>query len=112
MCSNVLRDCLTAAPSAALTQIGTHGNTSCKPLIFRRITTSNHRCSRTLEENLGFVSVKLTPDDLRLINTEASKIPVQGRSHHGLERANVPCTNVTTYAISPSASLERRDSED
>ena len=56
--------------------------------------------------------MKLTPDDLRLINTEASKIPVQGRSHHGLERAHVPCTNVTTYAISPSASLERRDSED
>jgi aryl-alcohol dehydrogenase-like predicted oxidoreductase len=37
-------------------------------------TTKVHR----LEENLGAVSIELTPDDLREIETAASKIPVQG----------------------------------
>jgi len=37
-------------------------------------TTKLHR----LDENIGAVSVKLTPDDLRDINTAASKITVQG----------------------------------
>jgi aryl-alcohol dehydrogenase-like predicted oxidoreductase len=37
-------------------------------------TTKLHR----LEENLGAISVELTPDDLRDINTAAAKITVQG----------------------------------
>jgi aryl-alcohol dehydrogenase-like predicted oxidoreductase len=37
-------------------------------------TTKIHR----LEENIGSVSVKLTPEDLKEINTAASKIPIQG----------------------------------
>jgi aryl-alcohol dehydrogenase-like predicted oxidoreductase len=37
-------------------------------------TTKLHR----LEENIGAVSVELTPDDLRVIDTAASKIQVQG----------------------------------
>ena len=37
-------------------------------------TTKLHR----LEENIGAVSVELTPDDLREIDTAASKITVQG----------------------------------
>ncbi|HWE97236.1 MAG TPA: aldo/keto reductase [Tepidisphaeraceae bacterium] len=37
-------------------------------------TTKLHR----LEENIGAVSVELTPDDLREIDTAASKISVQG----------------------------------
>jgi hypothetical protein len=37
-------------------------------------TTKLHR----LEENIGAVSVELTPDDLRDIDTAASKITVQG----------------------------------
>ena len=37
-------------------------------------TTKLHR----LEENLGAVSLELTPDDLRDINTAAAKITVQG----------------------------------
>ncbi|HKW19485.1 MAG TPA: aldo/keto reductase [Terriglobales bacterium] len=37
-------------------------------------TTKLHR----LEENLGAVSVELSPDDLRELDTIASKIPVQG----------------------------------
>jgi aryl-alcohol dehydrogenase-like predicted oxidoreductase len=37
-------------------------------------TTKLHR----LEENIGAVSVDLTPDDLRELETAASKIPVQG----------------------------------
>jgi len=37
-------------------------------------TTKLHR----LEENIGAVNIQLTPDDLREINTAASKITVQG----------------------------------
>ena len=37
-------------------------------------TTKLHR----LEENIGAVSVELSPDDLRELDTVASKIPVQG----------------------------------
>jgi aryl-alcohol dehydrogenase-like predicted oxidoreductase len=37
-------------------------------------TTKLHR----LEENIGAVNVRLTPDDLRVLETAASKIPVQG----------------------------------
>lgn len=37
-------------------------------------TTKLHR----LEENIGAVKVRLTPDDLRALETAASKIPVQG----------------------------------
>ena len=37
-------------------------------------TTKLHR----LEENIGAVSVELTADDLREIDSAASKIPVQG----------------------------------
>jgi aryl-alcohol dehydrogenase-like predicted oxidoreductase len=37
-------------------------------------TTKLHR----LEENIGAVSVKLSPDDLRELDTAASRIPVQG----------------------------------
>jgi aryl-alcohol dehydrogenase-like predicted oxidoreductase len=37
-------------------------------------TTKLHR----LEENIGTVNVRLTPDDLRALETAASKIPVQG----------------------------------
>ncbi len=37
-------------------------------------TTKLHR----LEENLGAVNVQLTPEDLRELDTAASKIPVQG----------------------------------
>ena len=37
-------------------------------------TTKLHR----LEENLGFVGVELTPDDLRGIDTSFAKIPVEG----------------------------------
>src|SRR5712692_5130757 len=37
-------------------------------------TTKLHR----LEENLGAVSLKLTPDDLRELNTKLSKIQVRG----------------------------------
>ncbi len=37
-------------------------------------TTKLHR----LEENIGAAAVELTPDDLRLLETAASKIPVQG----------------------------------
>jgi aryl-alcohol dehydrogenase-like predicted oxidoreductase len=37
-------------------------------------TTKLHR----LEENIGAVSVELTPDDLRDITTAASKITLQG----------------------------------
>ena len=37
-------------------------------------TTKLHR----LDENIGAVSVELTPDDLRGINDAASKITVQG----------------------------------
>jgi aryl-alcohol dehydrogenase-like predicted oxidoreductase len=37
-------------------------------------TTKLHR----LEENLGAVNVQLSPDDLRQLETAASKIPVQG----------------------------------
>jgi aryl-alcohol dehydrogenase-like predicted oxidoreductase len=37
-------------------------------------TTKLHR----LEENIGAVNVELTPDDLRKLETAASKIPVQG----------------------------------
>ena len=37
-------------------------------------TTKLHR----LDENLGAVSVELTPDDLREIDSAASKITVQG----------------------------------
>ncbi len=37
-------------------------------------TTKLHR----LEENIGAVAVELTPDDLREIDSAASKIPVQG----------------------------------
>jgi len=40
-------------------------------------TTKLHR----LEENLGAVSVELTPDDLREIDSAASKIPVQGERY-------------------------------
>jgi aryl-alcohol dehydrogenase-like predicted oxidoreductase len=34
-----------------------------------------------LEENLGAVAIQLTPDDLRQIDTVASKIPVQGERY-------------------------------
>jgi aryl-alcohol dehydrogenase-like predicted oxidoreductase len=37
-------------------------------------TTKLHR----LEENIGAVNVELSPDDLRELDTAASKIPVQG----------------------------------
>ena len=37
-------------------------------------TTKLHR----LEENIGAVNVELSPDDLRELDTVASKIPVQG----------------------------------
>jgi len=37
-------------------------------------TTKLHR----LEENIGAAAVELTPDDLRQIDSAASKIPVQG----------------------------------
>jgi aryl-alcohol dehydrogenase-like predicted oxidoreductase len=37
-------------------------------------TTKLHR----LDENIGAVAVELTPDDLREIESAASKIPVQG----------------------------------
>jgi aryl-alcohol dehydrogenase-like predicted oxidoreductase len=37
-------------------------------------TTKLHR----LDENIGAVSVELTPDDLRSIDVTASKITVQG----------------------------------
>ncbi len=40
-------------------------------------TTKLHR----LEENLGAVAVRLTPDDLRQISNAASKIPVQGERY-------------------------------
>ena len=40
-------------------------------------TTKLHR----LEENLGSVAVRLTPDDLRQINNAASKISVQGERY-------------------------------
>ncbi|MFZ0799181.1 MAG: aldo/keto reductase, partial [Terriglobales bacterium] len=34
-----------------------------------------------LQENLGAVAIELTPDDLRQIDTVASKIPVQGERY-------------------------------
>ncbi|HKT89755.1 MAG TPA: aldo/keto reductase, partial [Candidatus Sulfotelmatobacter sp.] len=37
-------------------------------------TTKLHR----LEENLGAANIELTPEDLRQLETAASKIPVQG----------------------------------
>jgi len=37
-------------------------------------TTKLHR----LEENIGAAAIELTPDDLRQIDSAASKIPVQG----------------------------------
>jgi aryl-alcohol dehydrogenase-like predicted oxidoreductase len=37
-------------------------------------TTKLHR----LEENIGAAAMELTPDDLHLIDSAASKIPVQG----------------------------------
>ena len=37
-----------------------------------------HYEAARLEENIGAVSVELTPDDLRDIDTAASKITVQG----------------------------------
>jgi aryl-alcohol dehydrogenase-like predicted oxidoreductase len=39
-----------------------------------------------LEENMGAVTVELTPDDLRELDTEASKIEVQGARGSGHER--------------------------
>jgi len=46
-------------------------------------TTKLHR----LEENIGAVSIELTPDDLREIDSAASKIEVQGaRYPEALER--------------------------
>jgi aryl-alcohol dehydrogenase-like predicted oxidoreductase len=36
-----------------------------------------------LEENIGAVSIQLTPDDLREIDSAASKIPVQGERYPG-----------------------------
>lgn len=45
-------------------------------------TTKLHR----LEENIGAISVKLTPDDLRDINTATSKIEVQGARAVGNEQ--------------------------
>ncbi len=39
-----------------------------------------------LEENIGAVSVELTSDDLREINTATSQIPVQGARGTGRER--------------------------
>jgi aryl-alcohol dehydrogenase-like predicted oxidoreductase len=38
-----------------------------------------------LEENLGSVNVKLTPEELSRITEEASKIPVQGDRANGRE---------------------------
>jgi aryl-alcohol dehydrogenase-like predicted oxidoreductase len=40
-------------------------------------TTKLHR----LEENIGVVAIELTPDDLRQLETTASKIPVQGERY-------------------------------
>ena len=39
-----------------------------------------------LEENMGAVNIELTPDDLRELDTEASKIEVQGARGTGHER--------------------------
>ncbi len=39
-----------------------------------------------LEENMGAVNIELTPDDLRELDTEASKIEVQGATGTGHER--------------------------
>jgi aryl-alcohol dehydrogenase-like predicted oxidoreductase len=39
-----------------------------------------------LEENMGAVNIELTPDDLRELDTEASKIEVQGARGSGHER--------------------------
>jgi aryl-alcohol dehydrogenase-like predicted oxidoreductase len=40
-------------------------------------TTKLHR----LEENIGAAAIELTPDDLREIDSAASKIPVQGNRY-------------------------------
>ena len=52
-------------------------------------TTKRHR----LEENIGAAAVELTPDDLREIDSAASKITVQGaryQSTYRVERSELP----------------------
>jgi transketolase len=73
---SVLHLTKTQAVNADYERLGSESVTLDDIRRFRPIpgTTKLHR----LEENIGAVNVELSPDDLRELDTVASKIPVQG----------------------------------